>query len=80
MQIPKDIDLTGFIKIGNREEAYKDFLDFELGFDEDVRSILTYGEFAVELKKGYGNSDVVQIARLYEDEEGTVWYDTDYAG
>jgi hypothetical protein len=74
------MDLTGFIMIGNREDAYKDFIDFEMGFREDCRSILTYGEFCIELKKGYGNSDYVQIARLYEDENGIVWYDNDYVG
>lgn len=75
------MDLTGFVKIGNnRMEAYDDFVNFELGFDEDARNNLSYEEFCEELDKGYGNSDCIQVSRLYEDEKGTVWYDNDYVG
>ena len=74
------MDLTGFVIIGNREAAYKDYIEFETLFDKDVSYLLTYGEFITELKKGYGNSEHVQIARLYEDENGVIWYDTYYVG
>lgn len=72
------MDLSTFIKIGNRTEAYDDFFKFENGFDEDARNNLTFEEFCAELDKGYGNSGCVQIARLYEDENGVIWYDNDY--
>lgn len=72
------MDLTGFVKVGNnRKEAYDDFVEFESGFDEDFRTILTYEEFCIELEKGYGNSDCIQISRLYENEDG-IWYDNDF--
>ena len=75
------MDLTNFVNVGkNRMESYDDFVNFELGFDEDTRNNLTYEQFCAEMDKGYGNSDCVQIARLYEDENGTVWYDNDYVG
>ena len=73
------MDLTGFVKVGNnRKEAYDDFVAFENGFDEDYRTELTFEEFCEELDKGYGNANYTQIARLYEDENGNVWYDNDY--
>ena len=73
------MDLTNFSKVGNnREEAYNDFVEFESGFSELLRNNLSYEEFCTELDKGYGNSDYVQVARLYEDENGAVWYDTEY--
>lgn len=72
------MDLTNFILVGNnRKEAYDDFVEFESGFDENCRTTLTYEEFCIELDKGYGNSDYLQVARLYEDENG-VWYDNEY--
>ena len=73
------MDLSTFIKIGNRKEAYEDFCEFEKGFDEDTRNNLTFEEFCVELDKGYGNSGCVQVARLYEDDNGVIWYDNEYA-
>ena len=75
------IDLSTFVLVGkNRMEAYDDFVDFELGFDEDFCNNLTFEEFCAELDKGYGNADCVQISRLYEDNEGKIWYDNEYCG
>ena len=59
-------------------EAYDDFYKFEMGFDEDCRANLSYEEFCSELDKGYGKSDYTQVARLYEDESGVIWYDNEY--
>lgn len=73
------MDLTTFIKVGNnRQEAYKDYCNFEAGFDKEVKVTLSYEEFCIELDKGYSNSKYVQIARLYEDIDGTIWYDNEY--
>lgn len=75
------MDLINFTKVGNnRQEAYDNFVDFELGFDEDVRYNYTFEEFCKELDKGYRSteSNCVQIARLYEAEDGTIWYDNEY--
>lgn len=72
-------DLSTFIQVGNnRKEAYDDFCEFENGFDKDARNELTFEEFCTELDKGYGESIYVQIARLYEDKDGVVWYDNEF--
>lgn len=75
----KEMNLSTFVKVGNNKtEAYDDFYEFEMGFDEDCRTNLSYEEFCSELDKGYGNSDCIQIARLYEDKNGVIWYDNEY--
>ena len=72
------MDLTSFIKVGNnRKEAYEDYIDFEKGFKENS-VVISFEEFCKELDKGYGKSDYTQIARLYEDNNGCVWYDNEY--
>ena len=72
--------MDGFVKVGNnRKEAYDDFVDFESGFEKEVRYNHTFEEFCEELDKGYGEADCTQIARLYETEDGTIWYDNDFA-
>lgn len=76
----KRIDLTTFVLVGgNRKEAYEDFIEFEKGFNDadNIYLKMTFEEFCKELDKGYGNSDCLQIARLYENENG-IWYDNEY--
>lgn len=74
------IDLSTFIPAGNsRLEAYGHHMDFEMSFYEPkLRDLITFKDFCKELDLGYGNSDHVQIARLYEDETGKIWYDNEY--
>ena len=70
----ENFDLSNFVLIGNnRKQAYEDFIK-----DEDYN--MTFEEFCKELDKGYGNSDCIQIARLYETSDGKVWYENDYCG
>lgn len=69
------------VRIADAEDykyAYEDFAKFEDGFEKEVSNKLTFVEFMNELKKGYGKSDCVQIARLIELENG-IWYDNDYS-
>lgn len=71
------IENNDIIKIANDyESAYKDFVDFENGYDG---TDLSYEEFLIELKKGYGKSNCVQIARLFELSNG-IYYDNCYCG
>lgn len=75
------LDLSTFILIGNnRQAAFDSHIEYEKGFNDPDNPYLkmTYSEFCVELNKGYGNSDCIQIARLFEDNEGKVWYDNEY--
>ena len=68
------------VKIADRNDyktAYEDFCNFEKGFDKDTRIEINYGEFVEELKKGYGKSKYVQIARLFELSNG-IYYDNEY--
>ena len=65
-------------KKGDYKKAYKDFCNFEKGFDEDVRVTMSYDDFVKELEKGYGESGCVQIARLFENEYG-IFYDNNFA-
>ena len=65
-------------KKGDYKKAYKDFCDFEKGYDEDVRNTMSYDTFVKELKKGYGQSGCVQVARLFENEYG-IFYDNNFA-
>lgn len=70
-----------FYKDGdNREEAYKNFVEFEEGFPKEDQLNLSFEEFCAELDKGYGTSEMFQIARLYEKADGSIWYDTEYSG
>lgn len=57
--------------------AYEDFAKYEDGFEKEVSNNLTFDEFMTELKKGYGKSGCVQIARLFELSNG-IWYDNEY--
>ena len=71
------IEYNDIIKIANDyESAYKDFVDFENDYDG---TNLSYEEFLIELKKGYGKSNYVQIARLLELSDG-IFYDKSYCG
>lgn len=71
------IESNDIIKIANDyESAYKDFVDFENGYDG---TNLSYEEFLIELKKGYGKSNCAQIARLLELSDG-IYYDNCYCG
>lgn len=75
------IDLSNFVLIGNnRQEAYNSHIEFEKGFDDPDNPYLkmSYQEFCDELDMGYGNSDYLQIARLFEDSDGKIWYDNEY--
>jgi len=58
------------------ESAYNDFIKNEEIYGKPN---ISYDEFLSELKKGYGNSDCVQIARLFELSDG-IWYDNEYCG
>ena len=70
----ENFDLSNFVLVGNnRKQAYEDFIE-----DEDYN--MTFEEFCEELDKGYGNSNCIQIARLYETKDGKVWYENDYCG
>lgn len=57
--------------------AYEDFAQFEDGFEKECRNELSFEQFINELKKGYGESDCVQVARLFELSNG-IWYDNEY--
>ena len=71
------IENNDIIKIANDyESAYKDFVDFENDYDG---TNLSYEEFLIELKKGYGKSNYVQIARLLELSD-RIFYDNSYCG
>ena len=71
------IENNDIIKIANDyESAYKDFVDFENDYGG---TNLSYEEFLIELKKGYGKSNYVQIARLLELSDG-IFYDNFYCG
>ena len=71
------IENNDIIKIANDyESAYKDFVDFENDYDG---TNLSYEEFLIELKKGYGKSNYVQIARFLELSDG-IFYDNSYCG
>lgn len=75
------MDLSNFVLIGNnRLEAYDSHIEYEKRFDDPDNPYLkmSYQEFCDELNKGYGNSDYNQIARLFEDNDGKVWYDNEY--
>lgn len=79
-QTKTKMDLTNFVLIGHtRKEAYQAHIKFEMGFtNPEVRVIIDFAEFCSELDKGYGNSDYIQIARLYEAPNGDIWYDNEY--
>ena len=78
MQEPmENFILEGF----TRDEAYNNLIAFEKTFKEYDMTLLSlsYNDFCTELDKGYANADYVQIARLFEDSKGRVWYDNEYA-
>ena len=77
------VDLSTFVKIADdRKGAYRSHIEYEKSFNDEDNPYLkmNYEEFCTELDKGYGNSSWLQIARLYEDEDGKVWYDNEYIG
>lgn len=74
-------DLSSFVLVGNnRKEAYNDFIEFEKGFDDEDNPYLkmSFEDFCKELDKGYGQSDCLQITRLYEAPDGKIYYDNEY--
>ena len=75
------MDMDGFVRIcdkGDYKTAYKQHIEFEKGFnDSSVQDLLSFEEFCKELKKGYGNSDHLQIARLMETNDA-IYYDNEY--
>jgi hypothetical protein len=81
METCEKTEMQGFVRIcdkGDYRAAYKAHLDFENGFDDpEIRDIMPFEEFLQEIKKGYGNSSHIQIARLKETEDG-IYYDNEY--
>lgn len=76
-----DINHSGFVLVGNnRREAYANHIEFEKGFNDPDNSYLkmSFRKFCKELARGYGQSDWVQISRLYEAPDGKIWYDTEF--
>ena len=70
------------IKIADKNDylsAYEDFCKYEDGFDDEIKTKISYERFICELKKGYGESDCIQIARLFELSDG-IYYDNEYCG
>lgn len=63
---------------GDYKYAYEDFAKFENGFEKELRNEMDYETFLQEIKKGYGKSGCVQIARLFELSNG-IWYDNEYS-
>lgn len=76
----KEMDFSSFVFAGkNRQEAYDSHIEFEKGFDPECSyADMTFEEFCDELDKGYDGSDCLQIARLYEDANGNIWYDNEF--
>lgn len=81
-EVEEHPDLSTFVLLGeSREEAYDAHIEFEMGFDDPrMREIMSFNEFCKELDLGYGKSGYIQIARLYEDKDGKIWYDNEYVG
>lgn len=77
----ENMDLTNFVLVGNnRREAYESHIEFEKGFNDLDNPYLkmSFKKFCKEMDKGYGQSDWLQIARLYEAPDGKVYYDNEY--
>ena len=75
------LDLTNFVLVGNnRREAYESHMEFERGFNDPNNEYLkmSFIQFCEEMDKGYGQSDWIQIGRLYEAPDGRIWYDNEY--
>lgn len=72
----EDGTIVKIAEAGDYKRAYEDFLLDEETYDG---TRMTYDEFMTEFCKGYGKSDCVQIARLFELSNG-VWYDNEYVG
>lgn len=75
----EDLDLILLAKKGDYESVFYDYVSFEKSYeDEQIDSeILTFKEFLKEFKKGYGKSQVLQIARLIELDDG-IYYDNEF--
>lgn len=71
-----------FLLAPNRSEAFRKLQQFEDGYENPENPYLkmSYEVFGKELDKRYGKSEYTQIARMYEDTYGLVWYDGDYVG
>lgn len=79
--------MTGFIKIceaGDYKKAYRQHVEFEMSFVDSngkpaykKSDMISYAKFVKEIKKGYGNSEYLQIARLLETDDG-IYYDNEY--
>lgn len=61
------------------QTVYKNHCEYENEFDENFRDNISYEDFIKELKQGYGNSDHLQIARLFTLSCG-IFYDNEYLG
>lgn len=62
---------------GDYKTLYKNHCEYEAGFDEGFRDDVDYETFVEEFHKGYGESDHLQIARLFELSCG-IFYDNEY--
>jgi hypothetical protein len=55
---------------GDYNYLYEDFI-----WDNSIE--ISFNDFMEEFKKGYGNSDYMEISRLFELSNG-IWYDEDF--
>ena len=77
IQAYENNDIVRIADAGDYEYAYEDFAKYEDGFEKSVQNKFSYDDFINELKKGYGKSGCIQVARLFELSNG-VWYDNEY--
>jgi hypothetical protein len=52
------------------EYLYEDFI-------HETETEISFDDFMCELEKGYGKSDFIEIARIFELSNG-IWYDNEY--
>lgn len=64
----------------NRKDAYTEYFKDSMcaSKTKQHKEKIKYAEFCEELEKGYGQSKFEEIARLYEDKNGVIWYDTNF--
>ena len=77
VQAYENNDIVRIADKGDYEYAYEDFAKYEDGFEKSVQNKLSYDDFINELKKGYGKSGCIQVARVFELSNG-IWYDNEY--
>lgn len=75
--VPHAVDGEGYTRVCDKDDYETAYEYFRTNTVKETAIMYGIEEFLKEIKKGYGNSSCIEIARLINQYDG-IWYDEGY--